>query len=78
MDDDDGYYDPFQPGMEGEFVSAGNAFGMVTDNVVVALVMCEGNHVDLRVSEGPCLSGNIGPEPGSKSPEPGEVLYVPV
>ena len=78
VDDYDGYYDPFQPRIEGEFVSPGNAFGMVTDTVVVASVMCAGNHVDLRVSEGPGLSDNIKPEPGSKSPESGDVSHVSV
>ena len=46
VDDDDGYYDPFQPGVEGEFFSPGNASGMVTDAVVVASVMCVGKHED--------------------------------
>ena len=78
VDDDDGYYDPFQTGVEEEIVTFGSAFWMVADTVAVAAVMCSENHVDLRVSEGPGLFDNMETEPGPKSPEPGEVSHVPV
>ena len=41
------------------------------------IVMCAGNHVDLRISEVPGLYDNIGSGPGTKCPEPGEVSHVP-
>ena len=38
---EEGYYDPFQPDVEGRFVSPGTAFVMDTYTVVVASVMSE-------------------------------------
>ena len=63
MDVEKGYYDPFQPEVEGGFVSTGNIFGMDTDTVVVASVMCDRKHMDLRISEVLGLYDNIGSVP---------------
>ena len=63
VDVEEGYYDPFQPDVEGRFVSPGDAFGMDTDTVVVASVVCEAKNVDLQISELPGLYGNIGSGP---------------
>ena len=60
VDVEEGYYDPFQPDVEGRFVSPWDAFGMDTDTVVVASVMCEAKNVDLQISELPGLYGDIG------------------
>ena len=51
---------------------------MVANAAVVAVVMCSESHVDLQVSEGPYLFDNMETEPGPKSPEPGEVSYLPI
>ena len=61
VDGEEGYYDPFQPGVEGGFVSPGNVFGMDTDTVVVASVMYAGKHVDLRA-----FMITLGQDPGRK------------
>ena len=50
---------------------------MDTDTVVVASVVCEGEHMDLRISELPGIYDNIGSGPGTPCPEPGDVLHVP-
>ena len=60
VDVEEGYYDPFQPDVEGRFVSPRTAFEMDTDTVVVASVMCEAKNVDLQISELPGLYGDIG------------------
>ena len=41
VDVEEGYDDPFRPDVGEGFVSAGTAFGMDTDTVVVASVVCE-------------------------------------
>ena len=64
VDVEEGYYDPFQPDVEGRFVSPGTSFGMDTDTVVVASVVCEAMNVDLQISELPGLHGDIGSGPG--------------
>ena len=39
VEDDDGYYDPFQTGVEEEIVTFGGALGIVADYAVVDAVM---------------------------------------
>ena len=63
--------------MEGWFVCPGNVFGMDTDTVVVASAICEGKHMDLRISELPGVYDSIGSGPGSPCQKPGDVLHVP-
>ena len=50
---------------------------MDTDTVVVASAICEGKHMDLRISELPGVYDNIESKPGSPCPKPGDVLHVP-
>ena len=77
IDLEEGYYDPFQPDVEGRFVSPGTAFGMDTDTVVVASVVCEAKNVDLQISELLGLYGNIGSGPGTLFSETGDMLPMP-
>ena len=70
-------YDPFQPDVEGRFVSPGTAFGMDKDTVVVASVVCEAQSVAIQVSELPGLCGDIGSGPGTPFPEHKYMLDVP-
>ena len=51
--------------------------GMDTYTVVVASVICEGGHMDLRISELPGVYDNIGSGPGTPCRKPGDVLHVP-
>ena len=60
VDIEEGYYDPFQPNEGGGFVSPGDAFGMDTDTVVVASVVCEAKQVDLQIPESLGLCSDIG------------------
>ena len=76
VEEDDGYYDPFQTGVENEIVTFGGALGMFADAAVVATVMCSESHVDLWVSEGPGLFDDMETGPGPKSPAPGEVSLL--
>ena len=64
VDVEDGNYDPFQPDVEGRFVSPGIAFGMDTDAVVVDSVVCEAKNVDLQISELPGLMVTLVQDPG--------------
>ena len=50
---------------------------MDTYTVVVASVICEGKHMDLRISELPGGYDNIGSGPGTPCPKPGDLLHVP-
>ena len=77
VDIEEGYYDPFQPNVGGGFVSPRDAFGMDTDTVVVASVVCEAKQVDLQISELPGLCGDTGSGPGKPFPEPRDMLDVP-
>ena len=78
VEENDGYYDPFQTGVEEEIVTFGGALGMVANAAVVAAVMCSESHVDLWVSEGPGLFDDMETGPGPISPELGEVSHLPI
>ena len=78
MEEDDGYYDPFQTGVEEQLVTFGGALGMVADAAVAAVVLCAESHVDIRVSEGPGLFDDMDTGPGPKSSEPGEASHLPM
>ena len=47
----EGYYDPFRPNVEGGFVFPRTAFGVDTETVVAASVLCGAEGVDLPISK---------------------------
>ena len=73
VDVEEGYYEPFQSDVEERVVPPGDAFGMDTDAVVVASVVCEAKNTNLGVAG---LCGDIGSGPGTHFPEPGDMLDV--
>ena len=77
VDIEEGYYDSFQPNVGGGCVSSGDAFGIDTDTVVVASVVCEAKQVDLQISESPGLCGDIGSGSEKTFLEPRDMLDLP-